>query len=285
MGMPRGAGYDVPMAALLFHHAQGQTPGFLTFADDLRAAGHTVHAPDLYDGRTFRDLREGVAYAEQVGFPEIIRRGSEAAKELPADIVYAGFSLGVLPAQALAQTRPGARGALFFHSCVSPSEFGTSWPEAVPLQIHMMDADEWTEVDRPAAEALVEQTADRRAVPLPRFGPPVRRPELRRLRRGGRRSAEVITASRPSSGPWWMMGRQECRFDERSGSKFDEHLEPAPEHALAVEWHGFGVHIGDPRVLHDLLVDAIAMLTRTRTRSRRTPPSHPARASRSAGTT
>jgi len=142
---------------LLFHHAQGQTPGFLTFADDLRAGGHTIHAPDLYDGRTFGDLREGVAYAEQLGFPEVIRRGSDAAKELPVDIVYAGFSLGVLPAQALAQTRPGARGALFFHSCVSPSEFGTAWPEAVPLQIHMMDADQWTEDDRATAEALVEK--------------------------------------------------------------------------------------------------------------------------------
>jgi len=142
---------------LLFHHAQGQTPGFLTFADDLRAAGHTVHAPDLYEGRTFGDLREGVAYAEQVGFPKIIGRGSDAAKDLPADIVYAGFSLGVLPAQALAQTRPGARGALLFHACVPPSEFGAPWPEAVPLQIHMMDADEWAEEDRPAAEALVEK--------------------------------------------------------------------------------------------------------------------------------
>jgi dienelactone hydrolase len=143
---------------LLFHHAQGRTQGFLTFAEDLRAAGHTVHAPDLYDGRTFRDLKDGVAYAEQVGFPEIIRRGSDAAKGLPADIVYVGFSLGVLPAQALAQTRPGARGALLFHACVSPSEFGTSWPEAIPLQIHMMDADEWTEIDRPVAAALVKQT-------------------------------------------------------------------------------------------------------------------------------
>jgi dienelactone hydrolase len=142
---------------LLFHHAQGQTPGFLTFADELRAAGHTVHAPNLYDGRTFGDLREGVAYAEQIGFPEIIRRGSEAAKELPADIVYAGFSLGVLPAQALAQTRSGARGALLFQACVSPSEFGISWPEAVPLQIHMMDADKWTEEDRAVAEALAER--------------------------------------------------------------------------------------------------------------------------------
>lgn len=147
---------------LLFHHAQGQTPGFLTFADDLRAAGHTVHVPDLYDGRTFDDLREGVAYAQRVGFPEIIRRGSQAAQGLPAGIVYAGFSLGVMPAQALAQTRPAARGALLFHSCVSPSEFGTSWPEAVPLQIHIMDADEWAGEDRAAAKALVEiiPTAD-----------------------------------------------------------------------------------------------------------------------------
>jgi dienelactone hydrolase len=143
---------------LLFHHAQGQTSGFLTFADDLREAGHTVHAPDLYDGRTFRDLREGVGYAEQVSFPEIIRRGSDAAEQLPADITYAGFSLGVLPAQALAQTRPGARGALLFHGCVSPDEFGSPWPQAVPLQIHMMDADEWNEADRAVAEALVERT-------------------------------------------------------------------------------------------------------------------------------
>jgi dienelactone hydrolase len=144
---------------LLFHHAQGQTPGFLAFADDLRAGGHTVHTPDLYDGRTFGNLREGVAYAEQVGFPEIIRRGSEAARELPADLVYAGFSLGVMPAQALAQTRPGARGALFFHACVPPAEFGTSWPEAVPVQIHLMDDDQWAAEDRAAAEALVEQIA------------------------------------------------------------------------------------------------------------------------------
>lgn len=141
---------------LLFHHAQGQTTGFRAFADELREAGHTVHTPDLYDGNTFRDLKDGVAYAEQTGFPEIIRRGSAAATELPADIVYAGFSLGVLPAQSLAQTRAGARGAILFHACMPTSEFGSSWP-GVPLQIHMMDADKWTEEDRPAAEALVKE--------------------------------------------------------------------------------------------------------------------------------
>jgi dienelactone hydrolase len=145
---------------LLFHHAQGQTTGFLAFADELREAGHTVHAPDLYDGKTFGDIDEGVAYAQKVGFPEIIRRGAAAATDLPADIIYAGFSLGVMPAQSLAQTRPGARGAIFFHGAVPASEFGSSWPEGVPLQIHMMDADPWVEEDRVAAEALVKEIED-----------------------------------------------------------------------------------------------------------------------------
>jgi dienelactone hydrolase len=68
---------------LLFHHAQGQTNGFLAFADELRAAGHVVHAPDLYDGKTFADLNEGVGYAKQVGFDVIIQRGAAAAENLP----------------------------------------------------------------------------------------------------------------------------------------------------------------------------------------------------------
>jgi dienelactone hydrolase len=145
---------------LLFHHAQGQTTGFLSFADELREAGHTVHAPDLYDGRTFEDLDEGVAHAKQVGFDEVIRRGAAVAAELPVDIVYAGFSLGVLPAQSLAQTRPGARGAIFFHGCLPPSEFGGSWPKGLPLQIHMMESDPWVEEDRPVAEALAAEVED-----------------------------------------------------------------------------------------------------------------------------
>jgi len=100
-----------------------------------------VHTPDLYDGRTFTTLDEGVAYAEEIGFGEIIERGTRAADELPTELVYAGFSLGVLPAQKLAQTRAGARGALLFYSCVPMSEFGPSWPAGVPVQIHGMDAD------------------------------------------------------------------------------------------------------------------------------------------------
>ena len=143
---------------LLFHHAQGQTEGFAAFADELRRDGHTVHAPDLYDGRTFATLDEGIAYAQQVGFEEILERGVQTANELPEDLVYAGFSLGVLPAQKLAQTRPGARGALLFYSCVPTSEFGTPWPADVPVQIHGMDADPIfvDEGDIDAARALVE---------------------------------------------------------------------------------------------------------------------------------
>jgi dienelactone hydrolase len=141
---------------LLFHHAQGQTPGFLAFADELRAAGHLVHTPDLYDGNTFDDLNEGVGYAKQVGFGDILERGRLSADGLPNELVYAGFSLGVMPAQLLAQTRPGCKGALLFSAALPASEFGGTWPPGVPLQIHMMEDDEWAEEDLPAARELVE---------------------------------------------------------------------------------------------------------------------------------
>ena len=145
---------------LLFHHAQGQTTGFHAWADELRRAGHTVHTPNLFDGRTFGTIDEGVAYAGKVDFGEIIELGVRAAEALPSDLVYAGFSLGVLPAQKLAQTRAGARGALLFYSCVPTSEFGSSWPAKVPVQVHGMDADPIFvgEGDIDAARALVEST-------------------------------------------------------------------------------------------------------------------------------
>ena len=140
---------------VLFHHAQGQTPGFEAFADELRAAGHTVHTPDLYDGRTFATLDEGVGYAKQVGFDVLPERARVAAESLPNNVVYAGFSLGAMPAQMLAQTRSGAKGALLFAAAFPPSEFGGLWPEGVPLQIHMMEADEWVlEGDLDAAREL-----------------------------------------------------------------------------------------------------------------------------------
>lgn len=139
---------------VLFHHAQGLTSGCLAFARELRAAGHDVHAPDLFEGRTFSDLAEGVAHAEAIGFDTIIERGRLAAEGLPDEIVYAGFSLGVLPAQALAQTRGGALGAVLVQSCIRPSELGTGWPRGVPLQIHMMDADPWVEEDLLVAREL-----------------------------------------------------------------------------------------------------------------------------------
>ena len=144
---------------LLFHHAQGQTPGFLAFADELRAAGHTVHTPDLYEGNTFAALDEGVGYAKQVGFETILERGRLAAESFSNELVYGGFSLGASPAQMLAQTRPGAKGALLFSAAFPTSEFGGAWPQGVPLQIHMMEADEWALEDLPAARELVETIA------------------------------------------------------------------------------------------------------------------------------
>ncbi|MGZ5384113.1 MAG: dienelactone hydrolase family protein [Acidimicrobiia bacterium] len=149
---------------LLFHHALGLTPGVQAFADELRRAGHTVHTPDLYNGRTFPTLDEGLAHASEIGFESILESGVGTADHLPAELVYAGFSLGVMAAQKLAQTRLGARGSLLFSSCIPISgdwAFGP-WPDGVPVQIHGMDADPIFvgEGDIDAAHEIVEQVED-----------------------------------------------------------------------------------------------------------------------------
>ena len=148
---------------LLFHHALGLTQGVVAFADVLRGAGHTVHTPDLFEGATFGAIAEGVAHAEEMGFDVVIERGVRSADDLATDLVYAGFSLGVLPAQKLAQTRPGAAGALLFYSCVPADYFG-DWPDGVPVQIHGMDSDPIFvgEGDIDAARSLVEAVDDAR---------------------------------------------------------------------------------------------------------------------------
>ena len=146
---------------LLFHHAHGLTPGVHAFADFLRRAGHTVHVPDLFEGQLFDDVDDGVDHARAIGFGTILERGRTAAAGLPSDLVYAGFSLGVMPAQMLTQTRAGAKAALLFDACVPISEFGGTWPAGVPVQIHAMDADPSfvDEGDIEAARELVA-TAD-----------------------------------------------------------------------------------------------------------------------------
>ena len=147
---------------VLFHSALGLTGSTTVFADELRGEGHTVHTPDLFEGRTFATLEEGVAHAQEIGFGTVIERGKAAADRVSGGLVYAGFSLGVLPAQMLAQTRGDARGALFFYSCVPVSEFGEQWPADVPVQVHGMDADPIFvgEGDIDAARELVAQAAD-----------------------------------------------------------------------------------------------------------------------------
>jgi dienelactone hydrolase/uncharacterized damage-inducible protein DinB len=144
---------------VVFHHAQGLTDGVRRFAGQLRQAGHRVTVPDLYDGKTFGTLEDGIGYARETGFGTIIERGRAAAEGLPNEIVYVGFSLGVLPAQMLAQTRPGARGAVLLHACVPVTEFSESWPGDTPVQVHAMDADPYfVEEDLGAARELVKAT-------------------------------------------------------------------------------------------------------------------------------
>ncbi|MEO6955753.1 MAG: dienelactone hydrolase family protein [Antricoccus sp.] len=144
---------------VLFHHALGVTAGIEHFADMLRRAHHIVHTPDLFGGRRFDSIAQGMSFIEETGFENLIDGGVHAAEQLSPDVVYAGFSFGAMPAQKLAQTRAGARGALLFYSC-APTAFFGPWPVGLPVQIHGADADPYFvgEGDLEAARELVEQT-------------------------------------------------------------------------------------------------------------------------------
>lgn len=140
---------------VVFHHALGLTDPIGRFAEALRDAGHIVHTPDLFDGRTFAQIEDGLAYSEELGGPMgVVDRARAAVDSLPSQLVYVGFSLGVLAAQSLAQTRAGARGAVLCYSALPLGEWGdnwpATWPDGVALQLHILDGDE----DVPFAEGL-----------------------------------------------------------------------------------------------------------------------------------
>jgi dienelactone hydrolase len=145
---------------VLFHHVQGLTDGVRAFADELRAGGHTVHTPDLFEGERPSTIEDGVAHVQSLGDEVVDERVARAVADLPAGLVFAGFSFGAANAQRLAQTRPGARGALLYESCISVTgqwSFGP-WPDGLPVQIHGMDQDPFfaLEGDLDAARELVQ---------------------------------------------------------------------------------------------------------------------------------
>jgi dienelactone hydrolase len=128
---------------VLFHHVQGLTDGVQAFAEALREAGHTVHTPDLFEGEVLASIDDGMAFADEVGGEAITERADSAVADLPEALAFAGFSFGAGEAQRLAQTRPGARGALLYEGCMPISgEWAIGpWPAGVAVQIHGMDED------------------------------------------------------------------------------------------------------------------------------------------------
>ena len=176
---------------VLYHHVQGLTEGVRSFADELRQAGHTVHTPDLFDGRTFDTHRGGHGLRARSGVRRARRARGGRRRGIGPDVVYAGFSFGVMVAQQLAQTRPGARGALLMYSCLPVSEFGDAWPEGVPVQVHGKEADPFFDEDLEAARALVDSTDRAELFLYPGGGASLRRllaPGVRRRRRVAHRA-------------------------------------------------------------------------------------------------
>lgn len=148
------------VTVVLFHHVMGLTDGVREFAGRLEGDGVVVHTPDLYDGEVATGLEEGFAVMKGIGEETITGRIESALTDLPPGLIYAGMSYGVMTAQRLAQTRPGALGALLYEACVPITgewAFGP-WPKGLPVQVHGMDDDEFFahEGDIDAARELVD---------------------------------------------------------------------------------------------------------------------------------
>lgn len=146
---------------VLFHSALGLRPSVLDWAEKLRALGHTVHTPDLYDGEVFDDLEAGARKRDSVGIPALMGRATAAVANLPPDLVLAGFSMGAAPAQLLAATRPGARAAILMHGAVAPAMAGIeAWPRGVAVQVHYAEKDPWVEEAEVEALAKLVRAAE-----------------------------------------------------------------------------------------------------------------------------
>ena len=128
---------------ILLHSVLGLRPGIDAAADRLRAAGHVVHTPDLFEGDGPLDSYEaGAERVGRIGVPAIVGRARAAVEPFGPNLVYAGFSLGAALAAGLAARRPGARGAILMSGAPNPAAVGaTSWPAGVPAQIHMSVGD------------------------------------------------------------------------------------------------------------------------------------------------
>ncbi|MFJ9677403.1 dienelactone hydrolase family protein [Streptomyces sp. NPDC101194] len=128
------------MNIMLFHSTYGLRPAVHAAADRLRAAGHEVHVPDLFEGHTFETVEEGLAFKEEVGKDELLRRAVLAAAPYSdRGLVYAGFSFGASTAQTLALGDEKARGLLLFHGTSDIAENASV--DELPVQLHVADPD------------------------------------------------------------------------------------------------------------------------------------------------
>ncbi|WP_299531116.1 dienelactone hydrolase family protein [uncultured Streptomyces sp.] len=135
-----------PMNIMLFHSTYGLRPAVHAAADRLRAAGHEVRVPDLFEGHTFESTDEASAYREKVGKDELLRRAVLAAAPYSDQgLVYVGFSLGAAVAQTLALGDAKARGLLLFHGTSDLAENATV--DELPVQLHVADPDPYETED------------------------------------------------------------------------------------------------------------------------------------------
>jgi len=131
---------------VLFHSTFGLRPAVEDFAAALRADGHTVHTPDLFDGEVFSRMEDGIKKRDTLGMQGLMKKAAQAAATTPTATVFAGFSLGAAAAFATGVRRPTTNALILMHGALDPSEIGlTTWPGRIRVQVHYAQGDPWVE--------------------------------------------------------------------------------------------------------------------------------------------
>jgi dienelactone hydrolase len=136
------------VTVILFHSVCGLRPVELAAAEMIRAAGHNVSTPDLYDGVTADTIEQGFELKDDIGWDRICERAKTALVELPASTVLGGFSMSAGVVASVWPGRPKTRGVLLLHA---PAEIpGAMHWDGLRVQLHVAEhdrfapADEWT---------------------------------------------------------------------------------------------------------------------------------------------
>jgi dienelactone hydrolase len=149
------------MEIVLFHSMYGLRPVEMAAAGRLRAHGHHVVLPDLFEGRTAPgDVGSGLALMDRIGWPTIVATARATLDGVGDEAALIGFSMGV---GVIAEVWPDRLGAAAVACLHAPAVVPPGVRRGTPVQLHVATPDRFA----PPDQVLAFETSAARTGALP----------------------------------------------------------------------------------------------------------------------